>query len=251
MPPFNEQITLEEVSFGYKRGGKLKPILRNVNLKIDEGEFVSIIGESGSGKTSLLSLLSASIKPQSGEVKIYDKKISSISEKHLSEYRRDIVSTIYQGHNLLEVLTAYQNVELPLLLKKIPSQNRGTIILRILKDLGLADKAFQKPEELSGGEKQRVAIARAIAANSKIILADEPTASLDPETGRSIMEILESINRTNNTTLIVVTHDMSVAQRADRIYRLVEGNIEEIDPIKLSQSLQNQTNISDKIYLEG
>ncbi|MDH5402468.1 MAG: ABC transporter ATP-binding protein [Candidatus Heimdallarchaeota archaeon] len=223
-------IVVDQVTKVYSRNDKTIKALNNVSFSVKKGEFFSIVGRSGSGKTSLLNIMGAMEKPTEGRIAINGKTLTSLSEKELTQIRRDEISTIYQSFNLIPVLTAFQNVELPMILKGISKEERKERAIKLLNLVGLKSRMDHKPDELSGGEMQRVTIARALSNQPSIILADEPTGSLDEEIGHDIINLLEGINRDLGTTLIMVTHDNNLSKRADRILKIKESQIEEIIP---------------------
>ncbi len=229
----NNAIVLENVSKVYTQKKRQLYALKDINLQIKQGEFVSIVGQSGSGKTTLLNIISAMIRPNEGNVYINGTEIGHAPEKTRTMIRRDVVATIYQDHNLIPVLNAFQNVELPLRLKPLSRQERKEIVSKTLDLVGLAERKDHRPSELSGGEKQRVAIARTLATKPKIIFADEPTGSLDVQIGDQIIKLLQNENKNNNTTLVLVTHDLQLAEKADRVIRINKGQIIEIREGKL------------------
>lgn len=221
-------IEINNLTKEYKRKKDIVKALDDVSFSIEEGEFVAIVGHSGSGKTTLLDILSCMIKPTSGEVWIKGTEIAKAPEAVRTEIRRNVISTIYQDHNLIPVLTAYQNVELPLRLKELPAKERRQKVEYYLQLVGLEERAHHRPDELSGGEKQRVAIARALVTEPQIIFADEPTGSLDVDTGTRIFDLLIKANEEQNTTVVLVTHDPSLAEKADRIIRIKKGKVVEV-----------------------
>ncbi|WP_407453807.1 ABC transporter ATP-binding protein [Methanobrevibacter sp.] len=202
--------------------GKIKA-LNGVNLTIEDGEFVSIIGPSGSGKSTLLNMLGALDVPDSGIIKVAGQDLNS--SKKLNEFRAEKIGFIFQLHNLIPNISVRENVEIPMYTQGISSSEMKNIALKLLEDVGLKDKADILPSKLSGGERQRVAIARALANNPSIILADEPTGSLDSKTSSKILKQLIDLHEDKNATLIIVTHDMDVAKLADRVIEVLDGEI--------------------------
>ncbi|HLB69885.1 MAG: ABC transporter ATP-binding protein [Candidatus Methanoperedens sp.] len=199
--------------------------LDNINLSIEQGEFVAITGPSGSGKSTLLHILGCIDAPTRGRVLIKDVEVSKMNEGSLSKLRLHELGFVFQQFYLLPTLTAYENIELPLLEAGVPKKIRKGRIMELLGAVGLNERAKHRPGQLSGGEQQRVAIARALANNPAIILADEPTGELDSANGRNILELLVRINREYGKTLIVVTHDESIARHAGRVIKLRDGRI--------------------------
>lgn len=204
--------------------------LREVSFQIKRGESVAIMGPSGSGKTTLLNLIGALDKPTGGRVAIDGVDITNMSEKELTTVRRNKISFVFQFFNLLPVLSAYENVELPLLISGVEEETRKTRVDHLINLVGLAERAEHRPDELSGGEQQRVAIARALAkppgsASSIIVLADEPTGDLDSTTGEEIMRVLIELTKGEGGTLICVTHDPDVGEKMDRVLKMRDGLI--------------------------
>jgi putative ABC transport system ATP-binding protein len=221
-------IELKNVVKSYNLGGETIYALNHVNLKIDEGEFVSIMGPSGSGKSTLLHIIGCLDKPDKGEVYIDNVKTNDLNDNQLTEIRRMKIGFVFQQFNLIPLLNALENVELPLIFKyrnSMSSEEKQKRALECLKMAELDEKfANHKPNQLSGGQQQRVAIARALANNAPILLCDEPTGALDSKTGGKIMELLKKLNETGKT-VVVVTHDINVGKCADRIINIRDGKI--------------------------
>ncbi len=200
--------------------------LRGIDLAIKEGEFVCIAGPSGSGKTTILNLIGCIDKPTEGKVLIDNEDVSKFNDKKLTNYRLNKLGFIFQSFNLIPVLNVYENIEFPLLLQKNISKNqRKERVMHFIKEVGLEDRIKNKPSELSGGQRQRVAIARALVTNPIIVLADEPTANLDSETGEKIIALMKKINENEKTTFIFSTHDPDIMKHAQRIIKLHDGRI--------------------------
>lgn len=216
-------IELRQVSKLYHKGDADIHPLDNLTLSIDAGDFVALMGPSGSGKTTLLNLLGGLDTPTSGQVIVCGQDLTRLSSRELAHWRRDHVAYIFQAYNLLPVLTAYQNVELPLTLLPLSRRERREHVLTALEIVGLADRLNHRPDELSGGQEQRVAIARALATDPEILLADEPTGDLDAHSAEEIMALLVSLNREFRKTIIIVTHDPKVADMAHRQLHLEKG----------------------------
>ncbi len=214
-------ITLNDVKKHYD-GDRIKA-LDGVDLEVGEGEFVAIMGPSGSGKSTMLNMLGALDVPDSGEITVAGRKLSS--GDGLAAFRRDTIGFVFQLHNLIPSLTALENVQIPLMEKKMKSSGRKSRAMKLLRQVGLEDRADSLPTDLSGGERQRVAIARALANDPCIILADEPTGSVDSENARRIMELLKEVCRERGATLLLVTHDEGVAAQAERIVRMLDGRV--------------------------
>ncbi len=203
--------------------------LRGINMQIKRGEMVSIMGASGCGKTTLLNIIGSLDYPTSGKIILEGKDISDATERELTRIRRKSVGFVFQFYNLLPVLSALENVELPMLIAGVPKEERNKRALELLEKVDLSRRKNHKPDELSGGERQRVAIARSLANNPAILLADEPTGDLDTETGSSVLRLLKEVNRTENQTLVLVTHDESIARQAGRIFHIRDGMISSIE----------------------
>ncbi len=218
-------IELENVSKIYKLGKVNVKALYNINLKIYPKEFLAIIGKSGSGKTTCLSIMGCLDLPTRGKVKLLGKDISKFDDRELSKIRGKTIGFIFQMFNLIPTLTTLENVTLPMIFQGVDKEKRIKRAKKLLKLVGLEERMNHRPMELSGGEQQRVAIARALANEPQIILADEPTGNLDTKSGKMIIDILEKINKEKGTTLVMVTHDIELASRANRIIKLEDGKI--------------------------
>lgn len=220
-------IDIKGLTKVFKDGDYNKVALDDINLKINDGEMVSIMGPSGSGKSTLLNIIACFDDVSKGEVYINDNNITSFKKRKKEKFRRDNISFIFQDYALLENFTCYENVELPLLINKV--RLRKTKTLSLLEKMNLLEEKNKKINKLSGGQRQRVAIARALALDTNLILADEPTGALDQKMGEEVTDILRSINK-EGKTVIIVTHDEKVANKTDRIIKLMDGKI--IDDIK-------------------
>ncbi|MEC7436944.1 MAG: ABC transporter ATP-binding protein [Candidatus Thermoplasmatota archaeon] len=203
--------------------------LRGVSLEISQGEILAITGPSGSGKTTLLNCLSSLDTVSRGEIYFEERDISNISDNERTKLRGERMGFIFQQYQLIPVLNAVENVELPLLLLNFPADEARKKALESLSMLGLSNRSNHKPSELSGGQQQRVAIARAIVHNPKILFADEPTGNLDSDTSDSVIQALEELNRIHGITIVIVTHDTSVSQRCNRILEINDGILFEIN----------------------
>lgn len=217
---------LENVSRTYQKGKEKVEVLHNLDLSIPKGDFVAIMGPSGSGKTTLLNLMGGLDKPTSGSVTVGDAQLSSMSNSQLSKWRSTNVGFIFQFYNLLPVLNAQKNVELPLLLTSFGSAERAKRAAIALDIVGLADRAKHYPRELSGGQEQRVAIARAIVSDPSLLLCDEPTGDLDRDSADDILKLLQALNRDHGKTIIMVTHDAQAAEYASRTLHCDKGTLE-------------------------
>ena len=203
--------------------------LRGINMKINRGEMISIMGPSGCGKTTLLNIIGSLDNPSSGQVLLEGSDISRATEQQLTDIRRKSVGFIFQFYNLLPVLTAVENVELPMLIAGIPKKERAQRANELLEKVDLLRRKDHKPDELSGGERQRVAIARSLANRPTILLADEPTGDLDTESGQAVLSLLKEVNETENQTVIMVTHDSNIAKQADRIFHIKDGMVSSVE----------------------
>ena len=209
----------------YNPGENEVHALDGVSLTVKEGEFVAIIGHSGSGKSTLMNMLGCLDVPTEGTYILNGQDVSDLSDNELSEIRNNYIGFIFQGFNLIPNLTALENVELPLIYRKVEKSKRRQLAVEALEKVGLKDRMKHKPAEMSGGQQQRVAIARAIAAAPPLILADEPTGNLDSKSTKDIMEILDGLNEQGNT-IVLITHDDGIAANAKRVVRIMDGKIE-------------------------
>jgi putative ABC transport system ATP-binding protein len=217
---------LRGVSRVFQKGKERVEVLHELDLDIPAGDFLAIMGPSGSGKTTLLNLLGGLDQPTGGTVRVGDAELSSMSNNQLSTWRSSHVGFVFQFYNLLPVLTAQKNVELPLLLTSFNSKERTKRAAIALDIVGLSDRAKHTPKELSGGEEQRVAIARAIVSDPTLLLCDEPTGDLDRETADEIMKLLQILNREHSKTIVMVTHDAQAAEFASRTLHVDKGKLE-------------------------
>jgi putative ABC transport system ATP-binding protein len=220
-------IRLKDVEKGYVRGKERISIFDRLTMSVEAGDFVAIMGPSGSGKTTLLNLLGGVDRPDKGTIEIDGKRIDNLTEGQLTAWRSANVGFIFQFYNLMPILNAAQNVELPLLLTKLSPKQRKQNVATALKVVGLADRANHRPREMSGGQQQRVAIARAIVADPKLLLCDEPTGDLDRATADEILTTLQLLNRELGKTILMVTHDAAAAHFAKRILHLDKGSFAE------------------------
>jgi putative ABC transport system ATP-binding protein len=219
-------VELKGVKKEYMLGTTKVEALRGVDLEIEKGEFLAVAGPSGSGKSTMLNMFGCIDVPTSGTVLIDGADVAGLSDKELTRYRREKVGFIFQSFNLVPVLDVYENIEFPLLLKRnLSRKEREARVMRFVDEVGLADRLRNKPAELSGGQRQRVAIARALVSNPLIILADEPTANLDSETGTKIIELMRLINDLEKTTFIFSTHDAHIMREARRLVKILDGRI--------------------------
>src|SRR5262245_47199358 len=209
-------VYIKQVVKGYTRGKQRVEVLHSIDLTVERGEFLALMGPSGSGKTTLLNLIGGLDRPDRGEVIVAGERLDLLSSGRLAKWRARNVGFIFQFYNLLPVLTAERNVEVPLLLTKLSGKERKRNVAAALALVGLADRAKHKPAELSGGQQQRVAIARALVSDPRLLVCDEPTGDLDRDTSESILELLQLLNREHGKTIIMVTHDPRAADHASR-----------------------------------
>lgn len=223
-------VVFDNVSKVYRTKYYEVRALKGINLEVERGEFLAIMGPSGSGKSTMLNLIGCLDKPTEGEIYLKGTAVSGLSDDQLTDLRRETIGFIFQQFNLIPTLSAEENIELPMIFRRTPAEERKKRARELLKLVGLEDVADRKPFEMSGGQQQRVAIARALANNPEILLCDEPTGNLDSKTGRQIMEILKKLNE-EGVTVILVTHDESLKDYADRVVRLRDGRIVDVFPV--------------------
>lgn len=219
-------LRLENISQVFRTEEVETTAIQGVNLEINRGEFVSIMGPSGSGKSSMLNILGLLASPTSGRYYFLDEEVSLYPEKKLAQIRKANIGYIFQEFNLIDELTVFENVELSLLYQGRAKNERKRLVQEILIEVGLSHREKHYPKQLSGGQQQRVAIARALVSNPKLILADEPTGNLDSAMGKEVMEMLKSLN-SKGTTLVMVTHSLSHSKYANRVLHLLDGKLEE------------------------
>ncbi|RPI29803.1 MAG: ABC transporter ATP-binding protein [Acidobacteria bacterium] len=229
-------LRLEGVSRQYTQGEETVHALRDVTFEADGGEFIAIAGPSGSGKTTLLNLCAGLDRPTAGKVWLGNRDLSELNRHQLARLRLEEVGFIFQAFNLIPVLSAEENAEFILLLRGMAGETRRAKIRALLKEVGLEGLESRRPGQLSGGQQQRVAVARAIAAEPKLVLADEPTANLDTETAFSLLNLMDRLNREHGTTFLFSTHDPRVMQRAHRIIHLLDGRIESDERVAVEQA---------------
>lgn len=227
------EVVLKAVELykSYHLGNVEVPALRGADLEVRRGEFVAIIGPSGSGKTTLLNILGLLDTPDSGELYVDGESVIGLDDDELSEIRLWKIGFVFQHYNLIPILTALENVEVPMILAGVPPKKRIKRARRLLQMVGIPHMAEHKPTEMSGGQQQRVAIARALANDPSIILADEPTGNLDTKSSEEIVNLMGTLNREKGTTFVVVTHDLDVAKKADRILRIRDGRLYEVESL--------------------
>ena len=218
-------VDVKNLSKEYKRGGETLVVLDNLNLEIPKQDYLALMGPSGSGKSTLLNLIGGLDTPSNGSVSINGERIDKMNSRQLSNWRASNVGFIFQFYNLLPVLSAQKNIELPLLLTKLSSTQRKKHVETALSIVGLSDRASHKPNELSGGQQQRVAIARALVSDPDILVCDEPTGDLDRDTATEILNLLKSLNEDHGKTILMVTHDPAAAESAKRSLHLDKGKL--------------------------
>lgn len=219
-------LVVKDITKHFTQGDLVVKAIDKMNFSVEDGTFVSIIGKSGSGKSTLLGLLGALDSPTSGSIEIGGQDIVKLHDHKLISYRTKSIGFVFQNYNLIPNLTAAENVMLPMEFAGVPKKERQARALDLLKEVGITDgKELRKPGKMSGGEQQRVSIARALANQPNLILADEPTGNLDSENGRMIFDLLHDLTRTENTTVIVVTHDLDIAGKTDKTFLLKDGKL--------------------------
>ncbi len=223
----SDVIRTEKVEKIYDDNGVAVHALKGIDLNVQKGEFLVIAGPSGSGKTTLLNLLGALDEPTKGRVLLEENDISRKSKKELSQMRLQKIGFVFQAFNLIPVLSALENIEFTMMLRGIPEKERHERAIAVMKDLGIEELAHKRPNEMSGGQQQRVAVARAIVNNPSIVLADEPTANLDSDTGANLLDLMEQMNRERDITFVFSSHDPQVIERARRLVKLRDGEIEQ------------------------
>jgi putative ABC transport system ATP-binding protein len=220
-------VRIRDLVKEYRRGAEVVRVLDGLSLDIEAGDFVALMGPSGSGKSTLLNLIGGIDRPTAGELEVDGLRVDRLGDTALARWRADHVGFVFQMYNLLPVLSAERNVELPLLLKDLTRQQRSVRVAAALKLVGLSDRAKHRPRELSGGQEQRVGIARAIVTDPTLLLCDEPTGDLDRRSGDEILDLLQALNREYGKTIIMVTHDPHAAARARRTVHLDKGLLQE------------------------
>jgi len=223
-------VSLKNVIKCYVRGAQRVEVLHGLSLEIEEGEFLALMGPSGSGKTTLLNLVAGIDRPDQGDIVVAGERISSHSSRQLARWRARHVGYVFQFYNLMPLLTAEQNVELPLLLTDLSKAQRSANVRTALHLVGLSDRGSHKPAELSGGQQQRVAIARALVCDPTLLVCDEPTGDLDRDMAEQILDLLQLVNREQGKTIVMVTHDPKAAERATRQLHLDKGRLMGVQP---------------------
>lgn len=218
-------IEIKNLNKSYWRNNLEIPVLNNLDLSVEAGDFLALMGPSGSGKTTLLNMIAGIDRPTGGSIVVHGEDVAKMSESNLAKWRSANIGFVFQFYNLIPVLTAFENVELPLLLTKLNKAERKKHVETALTIVGLADRMHHSPKQLSGGQEQRVAIARAIVTDPQIIVADEPTGDLDKNSAAEILTLMEKLNSEFKKTIVMVTHDPHAAERARRILHLEKGEL--------------------------
>jgi putative ABC transport system ATP-binding protein len=233
-------IELSNLRKVYRVGNEKVVALDNISLNIKKGEFCCLLGTSGSGKSTMLNMMAGLEKPTKGTIRIKGQAVDKMSEKKLAKFRQEHLGFVFQSYNLLPMLTATENVSLPLTFKGMSRSLRDKKARAILKAVGLTSHEKHKPSQMSGGQQQRVGIARAFVAMPEIVFADEPTGNLDSKTTKEVMSLITQMARENNQTLVIVTHDLEIAKYADTIVHILDGNIEKIEIINKFGEVSNE-----------
>ena len=228
-------VEIRNLTKSFRKGDEVITPLDDVDLDVEQEDFISMMGPSGTGKSTLLNLVAGIDRPDSGTITVAGTEVTRLSRSQLADWRAAHLGYIFQTHNLIPVLTAYENVELPTLLLPMSASERRKRVELALEAVGLSDRADHYPRQLSGGQEQRVGIARAIVANPTVVVADEPTGSLDAETSEQIQVLLRRLNKELGMTMLMVTHDVNVASIASRQLQLDRGTIVDVDPSKNGQ----------------
>jgi putative ABC transport system ATP-binding protein len=224
LPP-TPVVEIAHLNKSYRRGSQVLPVLQDISLTVQAGEFLALMGPSGSGKTTLLNLIAGLDRPDSGKLTVHGIDLPGLTEAQLADWRAANVGFVFQFYHLIPVLTAFENVELPLLLTRLPRRERRDHVDLVLELVGLSDRLHHYPAQLSGGQQQRVAIARALVTDPTLIAADEPTGDLDRNSAGEIMDLLTRLNEEFHKTIIIVTHDPEAASHAGHIRRLIKGQL--------------------------
>lgn len=216
-------IITKDLKKTYPLGKTLVPALRGVDMEITKGEYLCVAGPSGAGKSTFLNLVGLLDRPTSGEIWFDGQAVHTMNPKTFHRFRKEKVAFIFQSFNLVPVLSAYENIEFPLLIKKVPKAERERRIGAITEEVGIREWLKHRPDEMSGGQRQRVAIARALVVKPEVVIADEPTANLDSVTGRTIMNLMARLNREEKTTFLIASHDSELMGEADRVVKIIDG----------------------------
>lgn len=234
-------IEVKHVRKVYHMGAERIKAVDDISFEINKGEFCCLLGTSGSGKSTLLNLMAGIEKASAGEILLKGFNIRKMSEKSLADFRQHHLGFVFQAYNLIGSMSAVENVELPLVFKKLPSKKRRSMAEKILKQVGLGGRLHHKPKEMSGGQQQRVGIARAFVANPEIVFADEPTGNLDTKTTMEVMQLIHSMARRNRQTIVMVTHDPRLASYGDKVIHILDGNVLKIEINKTAEEIEKET----------
>jgi putative ABC transport system ATP-binding protein len=228
-------VRVSRIFKNFHRGSETIEVLVDLNLEVPSGQFLALMGPSGSGKTTLLNLIAGLDQPTAGDIWVGQEKISAMSESQLAKWRTRNIGFVFQFYHLLPVLTAYENVELPLLLLPLSAAQRRQQVLTALELVGLADRVHHRPGQLSGGQQQRVGIARAVVTDPTLIMADEPTGDLDSKSAAEILDLLVELQKSMAKTIVMVTHDPRAAERAQRVLHLDKGKlVDDVAPVRVT-----------------
>ena len=231
----------------YRMGNERIIAVDDVSFAIKRGEFCCIFGVSGSGKSTLLNLMAGIEKITSGQITMKGRNIRKMSERSLAKFRQNNLGFVFQSYNLMNTMTALENVELPLVFKRIPQKKRKKLTREMLIKVGLGPRMRHKPKEMSGGQQQRVGIARAFVSNPEIVFADEPTGNLDSKTSKEVMDLIKVMAKSNHQTIVMVTHDQRLTEYADRVIHIFDGKIEEIEVLKNGNTSEEDDQIAADI----
>ena len=245
-------LRLKQVRKVYPMGKEKVVAVNNVSMDVAQGEICCLLGKSGCGKSTLLNMMAGLEKPTRGEIIFFKRHIERMNEDQLAKFRREYVGFVFQSYNLLSTMTALENVALPLVFRKVPKKERDERAMALLEAVGLGERANHKPNEMSGGQQQRVSIARAFINDPQVVFADEPTGNLDTKTTIEMMELIMSLVRKNNQTLVLVTHDLELADYCETIVHLSDGKVERIERFDAEHHLlRTETPGGAKLLAEG
>ena len=234
-------IELKNVKKIYHMGNEKIKAVNGVSFEINKGEFCCLLGTSGSGKSTLLNLMAGIEKASSGEILLKGYDIRNMSEKNLADFRQHYLGFVFQAYNLIGSMNAIENVEMPLVFKRVDSKTRRRLAEQMLIQVGLGSRLTHKPKEMSGGQQQRVGIARAFVAKPEIVFADEPTGNLDTKTTMEVMELIHAMARRNKQTIVMVTHDPRLASYGDKIIHILDGSIQNVEVIKTAEQIEEES----------
>lgn len=244
----NAVIELSHVKKIYHMGTEKIRAVNDVSFTINKGEFCCLLGTSGSGKSTLLNLMAGIEKASAGEIRIKGYDIRRMSEKNLADFRQRYLGFVFQAYNLIGSMNAIENVELPLVFKRVPPVKRRKMAIKMLRQVGLASRMEHKPKEMSGGQQQRVGIARAFVASPEIVFADEPTGNLDTKTTMEVMDLIHSMARRNCQTIVMVTHDPRLADYGDKIIHILDGNIQDVEVRHTAEEIESECKAEAEKY---